>query len=228
MLVLHARACSRASRREPATLVCTGALTNAALLLSVYPELAAQGLRVSFMGGAMGAGNTGAVAEFNIQIDPEAAAIVVNSGCDVTMVPLEVTHTALVTPAVLARIRGDGASRFRHIVEGLLLYFAASYKRVFGFEAPPLHDPCAVLVAVAPQLFTLRRLRVDVETCSPLCAGQTVCDVWGQSELLPNVNVATAMDVPAFWEAMLDAIARADARSPLNNAADAAPVDAVP
>ena len=134
--------------------MCTGALTNAALLLSVYPELA-DVLRVVLMGGAMGAGNTGAVAEFNIQLDPEAASIVFNSGADVTMVPLEVTHTALVTPEVLARIRGDGASRFRRVVGELLTFFAASYERVFGFTSPPLHDPCAVAAAFALLAVTL-------------------------------------------------------------------------
>jgi purine nucleosidase/pyrimidine-specific ribonucleoside hydrolase len=132
---------------ERATLVCTGALTNAALLLSVYPELAAA-VHVVFMGGAVRGGNTGAVAEFNIQLDPEAAAVVLNSGARVTMVPLDVTHTALVTPDVLRRIRagpgGDGASRFRRIVAELLTYFAASYRAVFAFESPPLHDPVRV------------------------------------------------------------------------------------
>ena len=201
--------------------MCTGALTNAALLLSVYPELA-DVLRVVLMGGAMGAGNTGAVAEFNIQLDPEAASIVFNSGADVTMVPLEVTHTALVTPEVLARIRGDGASRFRRVVGELLTFFAASYERVFGFSSPPLHDPCAVAAAFAPQLFTLRRMRVDVETASPLSAGQTVCDIWGQSAAPPNVTVATAMDVPAFWALMHAALDAADAASPMNDAAAAA------
>ena len=134
---------------ERATLVCTGALTNAALLLSVYPELAAT-VRVVFMGGAVRGGNTGAVAEFNIQLDPEAAAVVLDSGAHVTMVPLDVTHTALVTPDVLRCIRAgpDGNasnSRFRRIVGELLTYFAASYRAVFAFDSPPLHDPVRAL-----------------------------------------------------------------------------------
>ncbi len=216
--------------------MCTGALTNAALLVSVFPELVPL-LSIVFMGGAMGAGNTGPVAEFNIQTDPEAASIVMDCGAEVLMVPLEVTHTALVTPAVLARIRSGGgsaaaesdatalapaappseaASRFRRIICELLLFFAASYKRVFSFDSPPLHDPCAVAAALRPELFTLRRMRVDVETVSPLSAGQTVCDVWGHSALPPNVVVATAMDVPAFWALMQAALDAADARSPLN------------
>ena len=35
-----------------------------------------------------------------MQVDPEAAKIVFESGLDVIMVPLEVTHTALVTNEV--------------------------------------------------------------------------------------------------------------------------------
>ena len=85
-------------------LVCTGALTNAALALSLYPELAGL-VDVVLMGGAWTGGNTGPAAEFNIQVDPEAAQIVMQSGARVTMVPLEGTHTALATPAVVERIR---------------------------------------------------------------------------------------------------------------------------
>ncbi|EFJ39878.1 hypothetical protein VOLCADRAFT_100438, partial [Volvox carteri f. nagariensis] len=69
-------------------LICTGALTNAALLLTVYPEVV-DWLEVALMGGCMGVGNTGPVVEFNIQTDPEAAKIVFESGVPLTMVPLE-------------------------------------------------------------------------------------------------------------------------------------------
>lgn len=59
-------------------------------------------------------------------------------------------------------------------------------------------------------------MRVDVECCSPLSAGQTVCDVWGQSGLPPNCHVALRVDVGGFWELLMDAIDRADKVSPLN------------
>jgi inosine-uridine nucleoside N-ribohydrolase len=72
-------------------LVCTGALTNAALLVSLYPELVEQQrFEVVLMGGALGIGNIGPVQEFNIMTDPEAARIVFESGVPITMVPLEV------------------------------------------------------------------------------------------------------------------------------------------
>ena len=37
-------------------------------------------------------------------------------------------------------------------------------------------------------------MRVDIETTSLLAAGQTVCDVWGQSNRQKNVHVAKVQD----------------------------------
>ena len=59
-------------------------------------------------------------------------------------------------------------------------------------------------------------MRVDVETSSGLTAGQTVCDVWGHSRLPVNVAVARSIDRAAFWTLMNDALAAADAASPVN------------
>jgi len=58
-------------------------------------------------------------------------------------------------------------------------------------------------------------MRVDIETASPLSAGQTVCDVWRQSGRPANCRVARGMDAGGFWELMAGAIDRADAASPL-------------
>ena len=90
-------------------LVATGALTNVALLLALYPEACGM-LEVTLMGGALGVGNTHPVAEFNIQTDPEAARLVFESGVPLTMVPLEVTHTALATTSVLQARKGPAAA----------------------------------------------------------------------------------------------------------------------
>ena len=80
-------------------LICTGSLTSAALLLSLYPELVAeQRVAITIMGGAMGVGNTGPVQEFNIQTDPEAAKIVFESGVPLAMVPIEVCSRFAATP----------------------------------------------------------------------------------------------------------------------------------
>ena len=52
------------------------------------------------MGGAyFEVGNITPTAEFNIYVDPEAAEIVFQSNIKITVLPLDVTHKALVTKA---------------------------------------------------------------------------------------------------------------------------------
>jgi inosine-uridine nucleoside N-ribohydrolase len=201
--------------QQPVYLVCTACLTNAALLLVLYPQVKPM-IKLVLMGGSLGKGNTGSVAEYNIQHDPEAAKIVFESGVDLTMVPLDVTHTALVTPEVLQQLVGHLGSNFGALVRGLLLFFGSTYKRVFGFEFPPLHDPLAVAYVLDPSKFSTELHRVDVETLSELGAGQTVCDFWSTSGRPKNVRVALAVDLDWFWTELAEALARADRVSPLN------------
>ena len=192
---------------EAVWLVCTGSLTNAALLLTMHPEIR-QHIKISLMGGAMGIGNTGPVAEFNIENDPEAAHIVFESGVELTMVPLEVTHTVLADQEVLDRIGTH--SPFRKKITDLLLFFSETYKRVFGFEHPPLHDPLAVYFVLNPEAFSCRELRVDIERSSVLSRGQTVCDYYGRSSGKANCKVALKVEVAAFWDEMLECLERAE------------------
>lgn len=86
------------------------------------------------------------------------------------------THTPTPTP-------------FLSLMLDMLTFFADTYLEVFKFKDPPLHDPCAVAYVIAPHLFKVERLRVDVETASELSAGQTVCDIWHQSSREKNVDV---------------------------------------
>jgi purine nucleosidase len=86
------------------TLVPTGALTNIALAVRKEPRIASRVREVVLMGGGYHTGNWSAVAEFNIKIDPEAAHIVFNTPWPLTMVGLDLTHQALATPEVQARI----------------------------------------------------------------------------------------------------------------------------
>eukprot|EP00747_Dinoflagellata_sp_TGD_P220676 gnl/TRDRNA2_/TRDRNA2_92608_c0_seq1.p1 gnl/TRDRNA2_/TRDRNA2_92608_c0~~gnl/TRDRNA2_/TRDRNA2_92608_c0_seq1.p1 ORF type:complete len:340 (-),score=51.11 gnl/TRDRNA2_/TRDRNA2_92608_c0_seq1:53-1072(-) len=211
---------------EPVNLVATGCLTNVALFLRLYPELLPKVKQIVFMGGAVGVGNRSAAAEFNILCDPESARIVCDCGAKVVMVPLEVTHTALATDDVFAKIDAM-ATPFARMVSNIINFFREGYKKAFDFDSPPIHDPCAVAYVIDPSLFDAKLLRVDIECASELCAGRTVVDLHNQRQLGflneggasragPNVHVALKMDVPAFWDIMLGAIQRAsDRASPL-------------
>src|SRR5205823_525138 len=65
------------------------------------------------------------------------------------------------------------------MVADLLVYFARFHRRQYGFDGVPIHDACAVAVALRPELVTTRHLHVDVETRGELTTGRTVVDLWG-------------------------------------------------
>jgi inosine-uridine nucleoside N-ribohydrolase len=184
------------------TLVHTGPLTNLAVAMRREPAIIPKIKAISLMGGAIGVGNTTPAAEFNIWFDPEAAAIVFGCGRPLTMVPLEVTHQALVTPEVLQRLRVS-ERRVACFAADLLVFFAETYLRVFGFVHPPLHDPCAVTVVIDPTMLHTHRMRVEIETKGEWTTGRTVCDIYGKPEPESCTRVAYALNVPWFWDTVI-------------------------
>ncbi len=182
----------------PVTLVPTGPLTNVAAFLRSHPGLKKKISHVSLMGGSVGLGNTTPAAEFNIYVDPEAARQVFESGLPVTMSGLDVTHQAGAGTAERERLRALG--EVGETVAGFLDFFAETYESVFGFDAPPLHDPVALAAVLEPELVEVRSMRVDVECESTLTRGETVCDLYGVTGKPANAEVALKLDREGFFE----------------------------
>ena len=126
------------------------------------------------------------------------------------------THTALVTPAVLTRVESLN-SPFARLVVDLMLFFRDAYLNVFGFSDPPLHDPCAIAWLIRPEIFRTRLMHVDIECTSTLCYGRTVCDTYGLSKESKNVEVCLSMDVEPFWSLMMESLHHANANSCMNS-----------
>jgi inosine-uridine nucleoside N-ribohydrolase len=188
------------------SVVATGPLTNLATALRRAPAIAGRIDRIALMGGAIGLGNWTPAAEFNIYADPEAAHVVFTAGIPLTMIPLEVTHQALATPEVLARVDALG-SPVGQMTATLLRFFADTYERVFGFAAPPVHDPCAVAWLIEPDLVSTREMHVAIDTRSTLSYGRTVCDAYGTTGHPANADVGVGLDAARFWDLMLGALA---------------------
>jgi purine nucleosidase/pyrimidine-specific ribonucleoside hydrolase len=192
---------------EPVTLIATGPLTNVALLLRRHPEVAANLRRIIFMGGSTERGNTTPYAEFNIVTDPEAADIVLRAGLPTTMIGLNVTHQALATDEIIAEFRAMN-TRLGTICADLMTFFAGTYRREFGFAHPPVHDPIAVAAAIAPATITTTRAAVAVELNGTHTRGATVVDLHHRTGATPTTDVATALDVAAFWRLLMTAVRR--------------------
>ncbi|MGZ6372539.1 MAG: nucleoside hydrolase, partial [Candidatus Limnocylindria bacterium] len=192
--------------RDGLVLVATGPLTNVATALARDPGLVRRLHRVVLMGGAIGLGNVTPAAEFNIAADAEAARAVFESGIPITMVPLETTHRALATDAVLERIAALDFP-LAHVCVELLTFFAETYLRVFGFPAPAVHDPCALAWLIDPEIVPARPMRVDIETQAEFSYGRTICDVYGITGRAANAEVGMDLVVDRFWDLMIGALA---------------------
>jgi purine nucleosidase len=194
------------------TLVATGPLTNIALALRREPALAASVADFVIMGGSSSRGNVTPAAEFNIAVDPEAAAIVFAAGWTVTMVGLDVTLLARATRPVIARLRGLGRLA-RDLVLPCLRSHADGDTVVTlpGPEPdsadPAVHDVCAVAHVAYPGLLSCQPASVQIETAGNWTTGMTVCDFRAAASGT-NAAVATSIDADGFWDSVVTAYTR--------------------
>jgi purine nucleosidase len=190
------------------TLCPVGPLTNIASAIARDPRIIPKIREIVLMGGGFfEGGNTTPVAEFNIYVDPDAAAIVFNSGVPITMFPLDVTHKALVMPEDLERIRAIGTP-VGAAVAGMLGYYERHDVEKYGIAGAPLHDPCVIAYLIDPDLFSGKACRVDIETDSELTVGQTVVDWWGVTGVEPNAMVMSDVDRQGFIDLVVDRLSR--------------------
>ncbi len=197
---------------ESLWLVAVGPLTNVATALRQDAGLAGRLAGISIMGGNWGPGNVTPVAEFNIWADPEAAAEVFDSGANLVMAGLDLTHQFMIDEARRKTIRTLGTPLGTFSAD-LLDFFSNAYARAFGVPAEgPLHDPCAVLAVTDPGLFTTSKRHVQVETGSDLTRGMTVVDRRaGRRSGDANVTVLETIDDPAAFDLLLGSLAGAAA-----------------
>ncbi len=192
--------------KEKITLVVTGPMTNVALFLRVYPQLAKRIKRIVFMGGAMGTGNWRPSVEFNIFVDAEAAKIVINSGIPLVMAGLNVTHKALIRKEEIKSLNNINNS-IAHAFHDLLNFFDIYYSDPkWGFNGAPLHDPCTVSWLIDPSLFQSKIMNVDVETKGELTQGETVCDFYNLTGKRKNAKVLLDIDRDRFIQLIIDSL----------------------
>ncbi|BCK76432.1 inosine-uridine preferring nucleoside hydrolase [Acetobacter aceti NRIC 0242] len=190
------------------TICAIGPMTNLALALSREPALRTRIGRIVTMSGAFSeVGNITPSAEFNIYVDPHAAAIVLESGIPITMLPLDVTHTLHTSAARMARLAAI-PNRVGPVVADWLRFEKRFEANKYGTDGGPLHDPNTVLWLLKPDLYRGRQVNVRVETGSELTMGMTVVDWWGISNLPKNVLFLRTCDVDAAYDLIAERLAR--------------------
>ena len=201
----------RTLREEPSgsvTLCPLGPLTNIATAFLRAPEIVGRVQEIVLMGGAyFEVGNVTPAAEFNIYVDPEAAEIVFKSGAPLVVMPLDVTHKALTSPARVEAFRALGTEPGRMVAEWAD-FFERFDKAKYGSEGAPLHDPTVIAWLIRPDLFTGRLINVEIETASELTMGMTVADWWGVTDRKPNAHFMGGIDAEEFFALLTQRIAR--------------------
>ena len=223
-----AQAWVRAARAYPGELIglVTGPLTNLALALRAEPALPTLLRRLVIMGGAFDyRGNTTPVSEWNISVDPEAAAEVFAAwgAAQVPNLPivlgLNLTENIAMTPSILGRLaaaadspttgmsvlddrgtRSTAANPLIRVLEDAMrFYFEFHFDCGEGYLAH-LHDPLAAAVALDPDLVQYRPATVDVELTGALTRGMTVADWRGHWGRQPNALIGIGVDPAAFFD----------------------------
>lgn len=213
--------------------VATGPLTNLALALRAEPALPTLLRRLVIMGGAYDyRGNTNPVAEWNISVDPEAAAEVFAAWSTAPgpqrlpiLCGLDLTQHIAMTPEMLVRLaaaanstttamsahdeRGTRSTAsnplIRVIEDSMRYYFEVHHDNAHGYVAH-LHDPLAAAVALDPELIATRTATVDVELAGTLTRGMTVVDWSGRWGREPNACIGVGVDPGVFFDRFIERV----------------------
>ena len=198
-------------RSEPAgsvTLCPIGPLTNVATAFKKAPDIIEKVQEIVLMGGAyFEVGNVTPTAEFNIYVDPQAADIVFRSGVPLVVMPLDVTHQALVTKPRNDALRALGTDVGIAVAQ-MTDFFERYDREKYGSAGAPLHDPCVTAYLIRPELFSGRHINVEIETSSELTMGMSVADWWGVTDRAANATFMGGIDADGFFDLLTERLAR--------------------
>lgn len=188
------------------TLLCIGPVTNVALALLKEPGIRSKIKRVVSMAGTFyHPGNATPSAEYNVFCDPHAYDILLHSGIDLTIVPLDVTYKCLFTKDHLARLSTAKEDIYNFIDRSTAFYmeFHSEYQ---GIEGCAINDPLAAAILVKPELVKFSDYYVDVELRAEKTTAKLSADHFDALKLAPNAKVAMEVDAEGFMDFFIERV----------------------
>ena len=188
------------------TLLAIGPLTNVALAIRQEPRIVDSIKELIIMGGAIRSeGNTTALAEFNIYVDPHAAHIVFHAGIPTTLVPLDVTYQCILTAGDVARLQVLD-SPITTFIKDATKFYMEYHDDYQGIEGCVINDPLALALTFAPELCDYRELPVDVDISGGISTGKTLADVYNYGKKPANMKVALGVRPRDFIDLFIERI----------------------
>jgi len=144
---------------DSVTYVTLGPLTTLAQLITYFPELKNKIDHVYIMGGGLEKTNAPFESEFNMAADPVAAKIVLSSGLNITLFPLDATIDCILSEDDIQKLKETG--NYPEIIDLLEYGFAKSLetKQAEGFQ---MNDPMTVLYQKYPEMYTIEDTKVII------------------------------------------------------------------
>lgn len=158
-------------------IVNIGRLTSLATMFILYQNLMSSVKGFYIMGGAFWVpGNVTAVSEANFYADPIAAKIVLDHAHNITIIPLNVTLQAIVTPQMVNNIANIGKAK---IIKPLLDYYYNYYKsRNPAIQGSPMHDVLTLMASINGDMLSYDMLPVHVvQAREGVERGQSIADI---------------------------------------------------
>ncbi|MCP3740205.1 nucleoside hydrolase [Rossellomorea sp. BNER] len=161
------------------TIVNVGRCTSLAIAWLLSPEVMMDVKETFIMGGAfLVPGNVTEVAEANFYGDAQAAHFVCQTSPNLTVVPLNVTRKALITPDLVDFINARASSPIEKIIKPILDFYYEAYQQLEpGIAGTPQHDLAAVMAALdIPELYSYSKRVVRVQQGESFANGLSIAD----------------------------------------------------
>ncbi len=181
-------------------LVAIGPLTNLAAAERKSPGVLNLAKQIVIMGGAFfHQGNVISEAEFNIAYDAEAAKLVFGCCQNLIVMPVDVTHQLVFTPALAQQISAvqpdSPISQFVVALCNFMVGTALSFREMNGQHGFLVHDAATLAYLFYPETLLFRRMQVEIETQGEWTRGKTVFD--RRSGIKTTANAWVALEVDA-------------------------------
>ena len=188
------------------TILCIGPVTNLALALLKEPSLRKKIKNVVSMAGTIHyPGNATPSSEYNVFCDPESFDILLRSGIDLTIVPLDVTYQCLFTKAHVERFAG-AREDIRNFIDRSTAFYMEFHAEYQGIQGCAINDPLAAAILIKPDLVKMRDYYVDIELRGEFTTAKISADHFNASGKSPNAKVAMEVDVDAFMDFFIERV----------------------
>lgn len=190
-------------------ILATWPLSNLARIELQHPGILKKAKKIISMGGVFHKhGNVTPVAEFNYWYDPEAAKVVMESGAELVIAPLNLTESFVFgldnLEPILENINHKEHREFLHKLTEFTTSTSKWYRETHYHEGFFVHDASTVAFLIYPHMYSWTFYKVDIETKGEFTRGMSIIDVRNHPHMHANAYVLTEVDRDKFMESITE------------------------